>query len=357
MRRLLLSGFALRSAPCSLTEAKTSEMTLQLDDQWIWDFWLATAGDQHHVFYLKAPKVLGDPDKRHWHVSIGHAVSTDLRNWTVVKDALAPSGADAWDDKSTWTGSVVRHGDGWVMMYTGTSHAEGGLVQRVGLATSTDLYDWVRHPDPVLVADPEYYETLSDDVWPDEAWRDPWLFSDPSDGQFHVFLTARANEGERFDRGVIAHARSANLLDWDVLPPLQTPAGFGQLEVPQLIQIHNRWYLIFCSDVETQSPARRASGPGTGTYYLVGNSPYGPFSMVGNGALDVDAIGSTYAGRILPTSDGVLSFLAWNRADAAGNFLGHLTDPRQVVSRPDGSLSLVDPAVSPPEAPSQEALT
>ncbi len=321
-------------------------MSLQLDDDWIWDFWLVSDADEHHIFFLKAPKSIDDPEARHWNVSIGHAVSTDLRTWTVADDALAPSDVDAWDDKSTWTGSVVRRDGEWVMMYTGTSHAEDGLVQRIGLATSADLYDWVRQSGPRIVADPEHYETLSLGMWPDEAWRDPYLFADPSDGHMHVLLTARANQGKRFDRGVIGHARSDDLLDWEVLPPIETPPGFGQLEVPQVIEIDDRWYLIFSSDVDTQSAERRAGGPGTGTYYLVGDSPYGPFSMVGDGALEVDAIGSTYAGRIHRTTDGIPWFIAWNRRNESGDFVGDLTVPRRVETRADGSLAIVDSAVS-----------
>ena len=48
-----------------------------LPDRWIWDFWLARHGDDHHVFYLQAPKSIGNPDARHWNVSVGHAVSRD----------------------------------------------------------------------------------------------------------------------------------------------------------------------------------------------------------------------------------------------------------------------------------------
>ncbi|BAN03567.1 glycoside hydrolase family protein [Ilumatobacter coccineus] len=322
-------------------------MTLKLDDHWIWDFWLVTDGAEHHVFFLKAPKSLGDPDLRHWNASIGHAISTDLHTWTVVQDALGPADVDAWDDKSTWTGSVVRHGDAWLMMYTGTSHAEDGLVQRIGVATSHDLHHWTRRPHPIIEADPEFYEKLSDELWHDEAWRDPWLLPDPATGQMDVFVTARSKRGERFDRGVIGRARlSDDLTDWEVLPPIEMPSGFGQLEVPQLIEIDDRWYLVFCSDVETQSPQRRSDGPGTGTYYLVGDSPFGPFSMIGDGVLEADALGSTYAGRIHRTSDDTVHFMAWNRADEAGAFVGDLTAPRRVAVRADGSLVVSDLVVS-----------
>jgi beta-fructofuranosidase len=321
-------------------------MTLRLDDHWIWDFWFVTHDGEHHVFFLKAPKAIGDPDARHWNVSIGHAVSSDLRSWTVVDDALAPSPTEAWDDKSTWTGSVIAHDGRWVMLYTGTSHADAGLVQRVGSATSTDLYTWERLSDPVLVADPEHYEVLSLDLWHDQAWRDPWLFSDPADGHVHVFLTARANTGDRFDRGVIGHARSLDLRTWEVLPPIDTPPGFGQLEVPQLVPLGDRWYLLFASDLETQSAERRATGPGTGTYYLVGESPYGPFRMLGDGALEADRVGTTYAGKIHRTDDGVPWFIAWNRANPDGTFVGHLAAPRRVEIESDGSLRIVERARS-----------
>jgi beta-fructofuranosidase len=37
-------------------------MTLRLPDKWMWDFWLIRDGMDYHVFYLQAPRSLGDPD-------------------------------------------------------------------------------------------------------------------------------------------------------------------------------------------------------------------------------------------------------------------------------------------------------
>ena len=48
-------------------------------DHWLWDFWFARDGDDVHVFYLQAPRSLGDPELRHHNATIGHAVSRDLR--------------------------------------------------------------------------------------------------------------------------------------------------------------------------------------------------------------------------------------------------------------------------------------
>lgn len=319
-------------------------MALRLDDHWLWDFWLADDGHRYHLLHLQAPRNLGDPELRHFNVTFGHATSTDLWSWEHHGTVLAPATSPAWDDMAIWTGSIVATPDGWAMLYTGASEAEDGLIQRIGLATSPDLHTWTRHPDnPVLEADSRWYERLDLERWHDEAWRDPWMHADPTDGHVHVFVTARANHGERYDRGVIAHARSRDFLAWEMLPSITAPSGFGQLEVPQLVAIGDHWYMLFSSDLETQSEGRRATGPGTGTYYLVADAPYGPYSMLGDGVLEADRMASTYAGKIHRTTDGVPWFIAWNRVGPDGNFVGDLTTPRRVEVNADGTLRLVEP--------------
>ncbi len=173
-------------------------MTLYLEDRWVWDFWLAQEDPDYHVFYLQAPRSLGAPELRHWHVSVGHAASRDLRDWDVLPDALHPSpkGSDGFDTCTTWTGSIIRHAGLWHLFYTGGRTSEGGLIQRIGLATSTDLIRWQKHPeDPLIETDPRWYELLDLDVWDDQAWRDPWVFQHPDRGDFHAFITARVNYG------------------------------------------------------------------------------------------------------------------------------------------------------------------
>lgn len=317
---------------------------LELDDHWVWDFWHVVDDDgRHHLFHLKAPHTIGDPELRHWHVAIGHVVSDDLRGWEARPDALAPGDDGAFDDYTTWTGSIVQHEGVWHMLYTGTSKAEDGQVQRVGLATSDDLVTWHRQADPVLEADPRWYEVMHDERhdWHDQAWRDPWVFRDPGSGSWHAYVTARSAEGHRAGRGVVGHARSRDLRTWEVLPPVTQPFGFGQLEVPQLLHLEGRWYLLFCSDVDTQGPDVRDRVPGTGTYYLRGDGPFGPFATEAE-VVEADAHGSTYAGRVVDTEDGPM-FLAWNRTDETGRFVGTITPPRRVVVAPDGHLQLEEP--------------
>ena len=199
---------------------------LRLEDHWVWDSWhVQDENGLRHVFFLRASRALLDPDRRHHRASIGHAVSKDLRSWQLVADALVPADGPSWDDLATWTGSTVRGPDDrWYCFYTGVSRAEQGLVQRIGLATSDDLLIWHRWGTrPLLEPDPRWYERLDLAHWHEQAWRDPWVYPDQSGDGWHMLITARSNNGPAGKRGVIGHARSADLLTWTVQPPLSQP--------------------------------------------------------------------------------------------------------------------------------------
>ena len=319
-------------------------MGLQLSDKWIWDFWLARNGADYHIFYLQAPRSLGDPDLRHWNVSIGHAVSQDLRNWRVLPDALHPSSSKAWDDYTTWTGSVIQHKGLWYLFYTGGAQAEEGLVQRIGLATSSDLLHWKKYPaNPLITADPRWYELLDIDLWHDQAWRDPWVFHHPEQGDFHALITARANHGPPDGRGVIGRARSDDLINWEVLPPVTDPGDFGHMEVPQWVCIQGRYYLLFCASASVQSAARRRRtglAPLTGIHYLVSDDPLGPFRFSTDEFLIGDEIGSLYTSKLVLGPDGEWVLLTSRMFTPDGSFVGELNDPFPVTMGHEGNLSV-----------------
>ena len=321
-------------------------MTLRLADKWIWDFWLARDGADYHVFYLQAPRSLGDPELRHWNVSIGHAVSRDLRDWHVLPDALSPGvhDSDAFDSRTTWTGSIIRHEGQWYLFYTGGRASEKGLIQRIGLATSDDLIEWEKHPEnPLIVGDPRWYELLDLDVWDDQAWRDPWVFQHPERGDFHAFITARVNYGPPDGRGVIGHAQSDDLIDWKVLPPVTEPGGFGYTEVPQLVRIRGWYYLVFSVQSAIHSSAwhrRTGQEPLTGMHYIRARDPLGPFPSASDQTLAADRVGSLYAGKLVQDPSGESVMLAARMHGSDGSFLGELSDPLVVSATESGCLSV-----------------
>ncbi len=301
-----------------------------LPGSWVWDFWFADDGENYHLFFLYASRALHDPDARHYRASVGHAVSSDLRSWTQVADALVRSDAVAFDDLATWTGSTVRADDGtWVMFYTGSTSAPGGKnIQSIGYATSPDLLVWTKAPGPVLQASGPEYETLADGDWHDEAFRDPWVFADPSGDGWHMLITARAAHGPALGRGVVGHATSPDLHSWTLREPLSGPSetGFGQLEVMQVEVVDGRPVLLFSCLAAHATPAR--AGLRGGTWAVPAAGLLGPFDIDGAYPLFDDRL---YVGKLLRRrEDGQWMLFAFRHADEAGAFVGGVTDPMPV---------------------------
>jgi beta-fructofuranosidase len=297
---------------------------LRLVDSWIWDSWYAFDGEYHHAFYLKASRALGDPNRRHRQPYVGHAKSKDLIHWEVLEDALALSDPPAFDSWTTWTGSVVRDDQGlWWMFYTGTSKEDGGDIQRVGAATSSDLTTWSKVSTEALVeADPELYETLDYDLWHDQAWRDPFVFKG-SDNLWHMLITARAKKGAKFSRGVAGHATSQDLKTWKVLEGLTEPdSGFGQMEVIQVEEIDGVPTMIWCCDTPELSPEAKLKYGSGGVFSVTGESLLGPFDPSRAIRFPHDSL---YAARAVNHQGKWFLMGFVNMVD--GEFVGELTDP------------------------------
>ena len=300
-------------------------MVLALATHWVWDFWLTSHEGRQHLFYLQAPRSLGREELRHWHATIGHAVSSDLKDWEVLPEALGPGAPGSWDDLAVWTGSIIRHASRWWMLYTGVRRADAGLVQRIGLAVSEDLLRWERHPaNPVLEADPLWYEHGVPPHWHDQAWRDPFLLRHPVTGTFHAFITARGATGPVRGRGVIAHAQSTDLQRWEVLPPVTERCDrYGQLEVPQVVCVDDRWLLLFSRSSAYDEPT--AAAPTTGTHFYTSDDPLGPYTCATEGVLVADQDGTSYSGKLVRHT-GRWWFLACSYRRGK-RFIGTLADP------------------------------
>ncbi len=306
------------------------------DGHLMWDFWFAPPqpGEPVHVFYLRVPASIADPEDRHWQAEVGHATSSDLHHWEDRGLALTPSAGPAWDDKAIWTGSIIRHENRWYWFYTALTHAD--RQQRIGLATSDDLEHWQRHPsNPLLTADLSWCESNDGDV----AFRDPWVFPAPNGDGWLMYITTRVNTGPSDGRGVIALARSPNLLDWTLEGPVTEAGEFGEMEVPQELEIEGRHYLLFCTG---KHAADRLDRPGTtrwiGTHYLTAESPLGPWRLAPDPPMAADEAGTWYAGRALE-HDGTWWFFAWRR-ERDGLFVGGLSDPALIEVTRDGRLTV-----------------
>jgi beta-fructofuranosidase len=324
-------------------------MVIAIDGMWVWDSWYARDGDTWHAWFLQADRRLGDPDLRHFNVTQGHATSTDLVTWTHHGTSLRPAPGPAWDDLTTWTGSVVRDAaGGWHLFYTGGSRAEGGLYQRIGHATSADGHAWQRVGTGLCLdltgAVADLYEREHRiGHWHDRAMRDPWVMPDPDGDGWLMFFTARVpGLDEPNAGGAIGLATSPDLWTWTLQPPVFA-GGFGQLEVPQVFRVGSHWYCLFCTSGHQWSrdwSAVAGQAPVTGTHYLMAGHPRGPWRIAPGPFLDGDEPCRRYAARIVET-DGGLRLLGF--ADGGRDrFAGYVMDPQPVRVLPDGRLTLHD---------------
>lgn len=325
-------------------------MVLSLHDKWIWDFWLAQDGPDWHIYFLQADNTLPDPEMRHRNVTQGHAVSRDLINWKHLGTCLTPSKGPAFDDWTTWTGSVLKGPDGtWHLFYTGTPHAEDGMKQRIGHATSKDMHSWVRVGDGLCLdlvgPNAKYYEEYTPGHWHDRAMRDPWVIKNPDGDGWLMYFTARVpGRKEPNAGGAVGFATSPDLMKWTLQKPIYDGGDFGQLEVPQVFKFGEKWYMTFCTAAEHWSLGYRSKNsetPVTGSHYLIADSHLGPWTVPTDKFLDGRNPCKRYAGKIVE-KDGKLFIMGFLQFDVERNFIGVVSDPVPLHVDDDGLLSVIE---------------
>ena len=182
-----------------------------------------------------------------------------------------------------WTMHVSpdpHHVGRWRMFYTGLSRREQGRLQRIGLATSEDLFHWSKAPvdwrdtrgphDPEVgeassptepSADPDEHYAVFDGsscfpLEPDTrcyeasvdegrrwiSFRDPFYFREGDQGW--LLSLAALKEGPIIRRGCVSALRETAANRFTAMPPLHTPQLYDDIEVPNLINLEGEYYLI-----------------------------------------------------------------------------------------------------------------
>ncbi len=158
--------------------------------------------------------------------------------------------------------------------------------------------------------------TLAEDPAASETWRDPFVFRDPGGDGWHMLITARAPGAPRLRDGVVGHARSSDMLHWDLQPPLTTPAGFGEIEVPQVRVIDGTPLLTFCCHPEEQSADQIARFGRFCTWYVLGDSVLGPWDI--DAARPFEAEPSLFAAPLAQRHDGSWAFVGFRNTEPEG---------------------------------------
>lgn len=272
---------------------------------------------EYHLFHLTLPN----------HDYIAHAVSRDGLHWRRVKNALFISDPPAWDDDMLWTMHVSRNPyqpGSWRMFYTGLSMQERGRVQRLGLAVSDDLYDWRKVNQgafPLEARSPHYESTLDEGRnW--VSFRDPCFFE--HDGKGCLVVSARVPDGPIIRRGCVAILKESAPNRFELQAPIFHPMRYDDLEVPSLIRLRDRYYLI-CSIREDVK-----------IHYWYADQLEGPYRNLADNVLLPQG---NYAARICQDGD---RYLVWNFFYKGLRTEGvHLmAPPKELVAGDDGRLRL-----------------
>jgi predicted GH43/DUF377 family glycosyl hydrolase len=201
------------------------------------DFFVIKQGDTYHLFYN-----VGTADgKQDWmspgnEEAFGHATSKDLKKWQRHERVVRVQG-DGWEGKTVSAPSILPTGKGYSMIYTGFDKRAPGC-QRIGLATSPDLFHWTRYEKNPVYEGP---------AWTD--WK-PGVWADCRDahvvehgGKYYLFTMVRHKDG----RGAIAIARSTDLKQWKDLG--WAIRAKGSPESPVVFTHGGKFYLIVGADV------------------------------------------------------------------------------------------------------------
>jgi len=276
-----------------------------------------------HLFHLILPN----------HDFIAHAVSRDGMTWRRVRNALFVGDPGAWDDDMLWTMHVSPDPDrpgSWRMFYTGLARAEYGRVQRVGLARSDDLFAWTKCDSaayPLEVSD-VWYESSVEEGRNWVSFRDPFFYHDPASGERLLFAATRVKDGPVIRRGCVAQAREVAPDRFEFGPPLYKPGLYDDVEVPNLLHIGGRYYLI--GSIREDTKIR----------YWQANDLAGPYR---NFADNVLLPRGNYAARICRTGDRYLLFNFFQRSETVQGrevTVRLLPPPKEMVTDDLGRLRL-----------------
>jgi beta-fructofuranosidase len=261
----------------------------------MWDAWYWQKDGEVHVFHLQRLRP-GSQRSELESDSIGHAVSKDLIDWEEKPIVLSPGEPGSLDDMCLFTGCTFENNGKYYMYYTMRCSEDQGRKQRMGLATSGDLYAWKKYENnPVFVPDSKYYCSFDN---PAENGivdcRDMIIVKDPDGDGFYGFYAARVPSDEMPEGAVIACAYSNDLVHWEQRKPVFQPDKYTIIEVPDIFYLDGKWYLLLlCNNEYGNRDLFQEEQLTMGTIYAVADHIEGPYTEPDDNIL----IGSTsYSG-------------------------------------------------------------
>jgi hypothetical protein len=234
------------------------------------DFTLVKRDGMFHLFYTQADTTRNAPRVQ---VRFGHAVSRDLWFWQEVGPVLDVQ-EGIWEHDHVWAPHVIEADGLYYMFYTGVNEVQGPvattLVQSIGVAISSDLYNWTRLPQPVLTCESIPWSYCSPGQSLGADLRDPFVMEDPgSPGDYLMFHATRL--GFETEAMVAGLATSGDLLGWQDQGPLMVThhsTSFSVLtESPHVFEHAGTYYLMWTTNSGQPLVFATSSSPSGGWTY------------------------------------------------------------------------------------------
>jgi Glycosyl hydrolases family 43 len=248
--------------------------------------WIQDRSGVYHLFFHS--------ESLYHRAQIEHYATSDFRSLAYIGVALTvdPNG---WDADALWAPHVVEHDGVYYMFYTGVTGWGPGAVQRIGLATSTDLVTWTRFPvnrcpgttgvgcvDECDVPWTTWGEPIGNF---NHQCRDPFVIWDASSQRWLMFATAKSTN----TYGVVTVASSPDLVEWSGLGFIDATRRLangtdaqvtgGQAENAFVVTHDGTRYLLF-TDWQDPEDSVSVANPRTIAQFVTSSS------------LDIDASGS-----------------------------------------------------------------
>ena len=208
-----------------------------------------------HLFYIRQNQIIqagpphGGPGATE--TNIGHAVSNDLITWTfddVARDTAAIARRPGhFDSRHVWAPHIIRRGVTYYMFYTGVDDLND---QRMGLATSTDLFHWTQAENPIFdfTELPLLFQPKAPAFSLEAQFRDPFVMENPSvPGEWLMyFVSVPSNAPTTLEVGV-ASTTSSDFTGWVNAKPFPSTqvSGGQRAESPHVFRMKDKWWLWF----------------------------------------------------------------------------------------------------------------
>lgn len=251
----------------------------------MWDNWCLVEGDSIHLFHLQYtrdgivyPK---DTDKR----GFGHATSGDLVRWSEKPEVLSLYDKQFDNDWNfRYTGSTIKHNNKYYTFYTMRKWG----MQRIGLATSDNLYNWKEYEgNPILEPDSRWFISFNAQgtgsnhpVWKDIVdCRDMVVIKDKvGSGYYGYFIAAADRSGLGSPTSVVGIAYSNDLISWEQRGIVYSPTGVSMPEMIDVFELNGKWYMTLTTGKNNGGLSGFSDQYiSRGMIYATSNSPQGPF--------------------------------------------------------------------------------